>query len=67
MRLQLASLVYPSAQPNVNYAEHLLVNGDFVAVPAKGGRLVNSQVAFREAGTIQLQAKLAERELSGGW
>ena len=60
MRLQLASLVYPSAQPNVNYAEHLLVNGDFVAVPAKGGRVVNAQVAFREAGTIKLQAKLAD-------
>lgn len=65
LRLELASLVYPSAQPNVNYAEHLLVNGDFVAVPAKGGRLVNAQVAFREAGTIQLQAKLADGNYLG--
>jgi MSHA biogenesis protein MshQ len=60
MQLAFAGLVYPSAQPNVNYAEHLLVNGDFVAVPAKGGRVVNAQVAFREAGTIKLQAKLAD-------
>lgn len=65
LRLALASLVYPSAQPHVNYAEQLLVNGDFVAVPARGGRVVNAQVAFREAGTIQLQAKLADGNYLG--
>jgi hypothetical protein len=65
LRLQLGALVYPSAQSQVDYAQLLVVNGDFTLVSGAGGRVANSQVAFRDVGTIQLQAKLADGNYLG--
>ncbi len=65
LRLQLGALVYPTAQPQVDYAQLLVVNGDFSLIPGTAGRVANSQVAFRDVGTIQLQAKLADGNYLG--
>jgi MSHA biogenesis protein MshQ len=67
LRLIFGTRVYPTPQADIKFMDALmlLVNGDFLPVSGVGGRFVNSQVAFREVGTIQLQTKLVDGNYLG--
>ena len=65
LQLQFGQLSYPTAQPSVNYANLLVVNSAMTPVTGMPGRFEFSQVAFRDVGTIRLQATLMDGNYLG--